>query len=1157
VFDQRAFIAQVERANVSEFARLLVAPTYEQEQALRAHFGDDCYQRLSAAAMKVPVPQAERGLFDWLGRPSLPACPMQGNVVLLPGIMGSELSAIEKVGGQVNRIWLNLPRIALGQIDRLSLASGGTGSNYEVRATGILKSYYGSSLLALARRWQAQAYWYDWRKNLDDAADQLRVEIDHWFGSDSPVHLVAHSMGGLVCRSFIKRHPDRWKTMWDSEQMGQRGGRLVMLGTPNYGSYLILQAACGLAGTVRKLALVDQWHNVAELIRILNTFIGSFQMLPSPQRDPAAECFYDAKTYGDLNVPQSVLDLALSHHASIKDVIDGERMVYIAGSNRPTLAGLSDPARLRDSTAYLGTTDGDGSVTHALGLLKGVRTYFIEEEHSALTNNAKVLAALDDLLQTGKTEKLAGGQLVRGKPRLSRAEPWGLIGKPVADRENAELSQVQELSRQLRRRIAPVARGTDSELTIAGSELQSISLSERKLRDLITSDFLSAQGSDDSEMATQAKVRPTVIVRLFPGRIDKFDALPALIAGKKSAPIPVDAVAVGHYIGVRPQAAELALDRAISGAIFGTDQQLAPSELILTQYTERGLLRGELGTTFFLPIKGPRDRVLAVAGMGPVGGCGAPELTVLVRELCWALSRYGKKHLATLLIGSGNGNLSVRQCVEAWVGGLKQALDDSIRDHQGRKVRCVTFVELDLLKIRAIQTAILEVSQRQNQEIGIEFEPLTEHRLTALERRGQKSQQAQVLDRRAQKRRERPDERGARDLEPTRLTVEMTLDPNNPGRVVYRFGALTATASLPERAIVLNRVLVEQANDELAGETDSRSQRERGQFLGGLLIPHDLRPQLSSTAPLVIQVDATTARIHWEMVAQPDPILPDEGRSSPTDMATFLGTYRGLTRQLRTTFARPPQPARNHQEIPRVLVVADPCREYPLRGAADEGLAVASLFESFNTLAELAGWAQRFQVTRLIGPIEATPTRVLRELSVRRYDVLHYAGHCFFDPKDPTQSGWIFSEGIVISAFELQRIDRVPPLVISNACESGITPDRSGERSAALLPSFAESFFAQGVTNYVGTAWPVDDIAARLFATTLYGSLIGIGIDQDGQPRMADSKRAAIHSPQPMHLAILQARLAVARSPSGHGTWGAYQHYGNPNYRILPPRERT
>ncbi len=70
--------------------------------------------------------------------------------------------------------------------------------------------------MALARSWNAQAFWYDWRKNLDEAADQLRFEIDRWFGFDAPIHLVAHAMGGLVCRTFIKRHPDRWKTMWDA-----------------------------------------------------------------------------------------------------------------------------------------------------------------------------------------------------------------------------------------------------------------------------------------------------------------------------------------------------------------------------------------------------------------------------------------------------------------------------------------------------------------------------------------------------------------------------------------------------------------------------------------------------------------------------------------------------------------------------------------------------------------------------------------------------------------------------------------------------------------------------------------------------------------------------------------------------------------------------
>ena len=47
------------------------------------------------------------------------------------------------------------------------------------------------------------------------------------------------------------------------------------------------------------------------------------------------------------------------------------------------------------------------------------------------------------------------------------------------------------------------------------------------------------------------------------------------------------------------------------------------------------------------------DRLIAIAGMGYAGRFGTPELTVLARELCWSLGRLGKRHLATVLIGSG------------------------------------------------------------------------------------------------------------------------------------------------------------------------------------------------------------------------------------------------------------------------------------------------------------------------------------------------------------------------------------------------------------------------------------------------------------------------------------------------------------------------
>jgi hypothetical protein len=113
------------------------------------------------------------------------------------------------------------------------------------------------------------------------------------------------------------------------------------------------------------------------------------------------------------------------------------------------------------------------------------------------------------------------------------------------------------------------------------------------------------------------------------------------------------------------------------------------------------------------------------------------------------------------------------------------------------------------------------------------------------------------------------------------------------------------------------------------------------------------------------------------------------------------------------------------------------------------------LFEGYNAVYRERLDKTRVEVKCLFGPLEATRTNVLRELLVRPYDVLHFAGHCVYRwGGDPTLSGWVFNakEKEVLSANELNRIDRIPKFVFSNACESGITPDRSGERSAQLAP---------------------------------------------------------------------------------------------------------
>ena len=91
--------------------------------------------------------------------------------------------------------------------------------------------------------------------------------------------------------------------------------------------------------------------------------------------------------------------------------------------------------------------------------------------------------------------------------------------------------------------------------TISDVEAKRVSPTERTLRDLITSGFLSSERPDVVQTAVE-RIRPTIVLRLCQGRIDDVDALPALVETNGDEPLPIDAVSVGHYVGVRPQAAE-------------------------------------------------------------------------------------------------------------------------------------------------------------------------------------------------------------------------------------------------------------------------------------------------------------------------------------------------------------------------------------------------------------------------------------------------------------------------------------------------------------------------------------------------------------------------------------------------------------------------
>jgi hypothetical protein len=264
MFDERAFIARVESVGPEELANMLMRPSIEEEKALRAHLGDQRYQRMHSMALK-------RNISRSLGRDK------KGNVIVIHGIMGAELTVSSIGGGSGDLTWVNAFRILRGWLDRLRLNDDGRSEfnpKYQVRASGIMKRYYGELILSLAENWNVQPFWFDWRKDLNLAADELNVKINDRFGNE-PVHIVAHSMGGLVARTFIQKYERSWESMKKGTSGFSSDGRLVMLGTPNHGSFAIPQVITGLEHIVRKLSLLDFHHKTNELLQVFNSFVGS------------------------------------------------------------------------------------------------------------------------------------------------------------------------------------------------------------------------------------------------------------------------------------------------------------------------------------------------------------------------------------------------------------------------------------------------------------------------------------------------------------------------------------------------------------------------------------------------------------------------------------------------------------------------------------------------------------------------------------------------------------------------------------------------------------------------------------------------------------------------------------------------------------------
>jgi CHAT domain-containing protein len=108
----------------------------------------------------------------------------------------------------------------------------------------------------------------------------------------------------------------------------------------------------------------------------------------------------------------------------------------------------------------------------------------------------------------------------------------------------------------------------------------------------------------------------------------------------------------------------------------------------------------------------------------------------------------------------------------------------------------------------------------------------------------------------------------------------------------------------------------------------------------------------------------------------------------------------------------------------------------------------------------------------MVGP--GDPNEVLRRLA--SCDVAHFACHAYADPERPLESALLLAGGARLTVRSLLTMPTAPQLVILSACETAVTGGALVDEVVGL-PS---SLLAAGARGVVATAWPIDDLTARL-----------------------------------------------------------------------------
>jgi hypothetical protein len=555
-------------------------------------------------------------------------------------------------------------------------------------------------------------------------------------------------------------------------------------------------------------------------------------------------------------------------------------------------------------------------------------------------------------------------------------------------------------------------------------------------------------------------------------------------------------VAAGHYEGDSILSAERALDRALGGH--------------LSQRLQLALYPGPIGTNAVVMNRGVRDsRYLTpkgalIVGLGSAGALRPSQLTrSMARAVLEYVSQIGERSdgnddggplgISSLLIGTGLGGISVADSVSACAMAVLEANDLLASCGSGRRVERLEFIELWRDRALQVMDAFATIETREPDLLGrVQFDSELHSRAGARTR-------------------------ASFDEPPGwwhRIQITGVEAPRSRASDDYkelRFAAMTRRARNEVRLQVTERKLVDTFVKSAMSSIDHDEKLSSTLF--EMLLPNEFKDASIDEGNLVLLLDEESACYPWELLQDPLDQNQTSGRRP-------LICRRGVLRQLESTVFRESVQASGADHV---LVVGDPVSSLPvLEGAQLEARTAARALEA------------AFEVRHLERPVGRT---VLSELFARPYRVLHFAGHGMFEGTPDgkgARSGIVLGDDQLLTPTVVSSVRSVPDLVFVNCCHLGYIPsDEVKDKHRAynqIAANVAQEFIRIGVRAVIAAGWAVEDNSAALFARVFYECMLnGMSFGE----------------------ATTAARKQVYAQYPHFNTWGAYQCYGDPDFRLV------